>query len=359
MKPESAADARASASPAHRILFVTAVLAAMVAAAGAGAQTDDTRPNWRVMWANDAIFGSDNQFSNGFGAAKHSALAESLDEAGGTPAFGRWLARFFLPSRDGLYFREGWTVGHNLQTPDNIKVREINLDDVPYVSMIGWTNSHIAFDNRRFTGFQTLVGWVGDITLGEQIQSTAHKISNANDPKGWDKQLDNEPLFNVYWMKKYKLFDSAFMDVTGNADIAAGNMFTFGQTALEFRFGDRPDGFAYQVNTIGHNLDYDARIHAPGKSYLYTSVILRGSGVLHALPRDGNLIRNDNEWTDDNRLNAEEWIGQAAFGLHYERANWGLHANLFISSSAVESPSGNNVADPNNNFAVLLFEWQF
>jgi len=344
-----------------RLVGLSCLLAsALVLTTNAFAQTDDTRPTWRLMWANDAVFGSDNQFSNGFGAAKHSALAGSLDQAGNTPAFGKWLARWFLPERDGLYYREGWTVGHNIQTPDDIRRRDIILDDVPYVSMIGWTNSHIAFNNREFTGFQTLVGWVGDLTLGEQIQSTAHKASNANDPKGWDNQLDNEPLFNVFYMKKRKVLDNDLFDLSVNLDGAAGNMFTFAQTALELRVGDRPDGFAYQINTIGHNLDFDARMHGGEKTYLYASAILRGTAMLHALPRDGNLLRSDNDWTDDNQLDAKEFLSQLGLGVHLERRNWGLHATLFLSSDAVDSSRrGTRVADPENNFAVVTYEWKF
>jgi len=348
------------AGPPLRAARGLAIAAALLVGAGSvGAQTNDARPNWRILWANDAIFGSDNQFTNGFGAAKHSALASSLDRTGGTPAFGRWLAGLVLPARDDLVYREGWTVGHNIQTPDNIQQRDIILDDVPYVSMAGWTNSHIAFNDRELTGFQTLVGWVGDITLGEQIQSQAHKLSDANDPKGWDNQLANEPLLNIYAMKKLKFLDTDWFDATANIDAGLGNLFTFGQAALELRFGRRPEGFAYQVNTVGHALDFDARIHAPQRTYLYTSVILRGTGFGHALPRDGNFLRNNDDWTDDNELNASEFVGQVGLGLHLERRNWGAHLNVYFATSAIENPGRDAVADPNNNFAVAIFEWQF
>ncbi|MDT8438793.1 MAG: lipid A deacylase LpxR family protein [Wenzhouxiangellaceae bacterium] len=349
---------RGMASGLH--VFIALIWALLLAGNSVDAQTDPNQATWRVMWANDALFGSDNQFSNGFGVAKHSALADSLDQTGGTPAFGKWLARWLLPTGDGLLYREGWSLGHNLQTPDDLKQRDIILDDVPYVSMVGWTNSHIAFDNRRLTGVQTLLGWVGDVTLGEQIQSQAHKVSGANDPKGWDNQLANEPLVNLYVMKKRKFFDNSWMDASGNLDGALGNLFTYGQAALELRFGDRPDGFAYQINTIGHNLDFDGRIHQPGRSYLYSSLILRGTHMVHALPRDGNLLRKNNDaWSNNNQLNAEEWIGQIGLGLHYERARWGAHLTAFFSSSAIEGSRSTRVVDPNNNFASLVFEWQF
>jgi len=75
----------------------------------ATAQSENQRTTWRAMWANDAVFGSDNQFSNGFGTAAHGPLAGSLAKAGGTPAFGKWLAAWFLPERNG---RNEWRFKH-------------------------------------------------------------------------------------------------------------------------------------------------------------------------------------------------------------------------------------------------------
>jgi len=322
-------------------------------------QTDDQNPNWRLTWANDAFFFSDNQFTNGLGVSKHSALAETLEEADHTAAFGRRVAELLLPAGPGLNYREGWTLGHNIQTPDRISEEDIILNDVPYVSMLAWTNSHIAFDDRSFTGFQTLFGWVGDVTLGEQLQKGVHVVVGANDPEGWDNQLDNEPLFNLYYMKKHKFLQRSWFDAAIDVDVAAGNMFTFAQTALEFRFGNRPRGFAYQVNTIGHALDFDARIHQPRRHYLYATLVLRATAMAYALPRDGNLLRSDNRWTEENNLDPEDFLGQLALGLHYERDDWGAHLNLFYGTDTVENAGNTALEDPNNNFATVLFEWQF
>jgi len=353
------ADASSCRGAPGAILTCSALLYILLHAGPLPAQTDDQKPTWRVTWANDAFFFSDNQFTNGLGLAKHSSLAGALEDTGGTLAFGRGLAGLLLPADGGLHYREGWTIGHNIQTPDEIRERNLIVNDVPYVSMIAWTNSHIAFDDTSFTGVQTLFGWVGDITLGEQLQSAAHKVTGANDPKGWDNQLDNEPLFNLYYMKKYKFLQHDHFDASVDVDVAAGNMFTFGQGALEFRFGNRPQGFAYQVNTIGHALDFDARIHQPRRHYLYATLVLRATAMAYALPRDGNLLRSDNRWTEENNLDPEDFLGQLALGLHYERDDWGAHLNLFYGTDTVENAGNTALEDPNNNFATLLFEWQF
>ncbi|MDT8408650.1 MAG: lipid A deacylase LpxR family protein [Wenzhouxiangellaceae bacterium] len=317
------------------------------------------KPIWRVAWANDEIVGSDNQFTNGAFLQKSSILADSLEQAGGTPAFGKGLASLVLPKRAGLFYRETWTVGQNLQTPDRISERDIILTDVPYVSMLGWTNSHIAFNDQELTGFQTLLGWVGDLTLGEETQSLAHDITGATDPKGWDNQLDNEPLLNLYVMRKAKFYNNDWMDAAWNLDAALGNFFTLGQAALEFRFGNRPAGFAPVGTPIGRSMDYNARILDPGVGYFYTSAIVRGTGLLFALPRDGNLLRDGNDWTDDEQLDTKNLLGQLILGLHYETLNWGAHLNVFLATDSAEANNGSNLEDPSNNFAILSVEWTF
>jgi len=314
---------------------------------------------WRAGWANDEFLGSDNQFTNGIFLQKSSALADSLSATAGTPAFGKGLASLLLPDRRDLDYRETWTIAQNMQTPNEIERRDPIFTDVPYVGMLGWANSHIAFNNDELTGFQTLVGWVGDLTQAKHAQQAAHKVTGANSPEGWRNQLDNEPLLNVYAMRKRKFLDNGWMDATWNIDAALGNFFTFGQAALEFRFGDRPGGFGPAPTPTGRNLDFDARIQAPAESYFYASAIVRATGLLFALPRHGNLLRSGNEWTENEQIDPEKLLGQLVLGLHFERTNWGLHFTVSLATDAVEPERGPDLEDPSNNFGVLVAEWKF
>jgi len=314
---------------------------------------------WRAGWANDEFLGSDNQFTNGLFLQKNSPLADSLAATAGTPAFGKGLASLLLPDRRGLHYRETWTIAQNMQTPDDIGRRDPIFTDVPYVGMLGWTNSFIAFDNDELTGFQTLLGWVGDLTQAKHGQQAAHALSGANSPEGWRNQLDNEPLLNFYAMRKRKFLQTGWMDAAWNIDAALGNFFTFGQAALEFRFGNRPGGFAPAPTPTGRNPDYDARIQAPGESYFYASAIVRATGLLFALPRHGNLLRNGNEWTENEQIDPENLLGQLVLGLHYERPRWGLHFTINLATDSVETESGPDLEDPSNNFGILVAEWKF
>lgn len=325
----------------------------------AGAGSADAEPLWRTGWANDEFLGSDNQFTNGVFLQKNSVLAASLEQTGGTPAFGKSLASWLLPEREGLHYRETWTIAQNMQTPDDIDRREAILTDVPYVGMLGWANSFIAFNDDELTGFQTLLGWVGDWTQADEIQKATHAITGANNPEGWKNQLDNEPLFNLYAMRKQKFYRNGWMDAAWNVDAALGNFFTLGQAALEFRFGNRPAGFAPAPTPTGRNMDYDARIQAPSQNYLYASAIVRATGLAFALPRHGNLLREDNFWTENEQIDAKNLLGQLVLGLHYERDRWGLHFTLNLATDAVEPENGRGLEDPSNNFGILMAEWKF
>lgn len=340
-------------------LLLPPILLCLLSLSGQALALDPSKSNWRVFWANDDFLGNDNQFTNGISVTENSALASSLAATSGTLAFGKTLAKLILPNRGDLHYRETWSVAQNLQTPDEDGLDEIILDDLPYVGMLGWTNTYAAFNNRELTAFQTLIGAVGEITLGEQAQTTAHKISGASDPEGWENQLDNEPLLNVYVMKKYKFHDRPRFDASVNFGAALGNFFTFGSTALEFRYGRRPGGFAPVPVPMGHGIDVDARISRAGQTYLYSSLVVRGRGFLFAMPRDGNLLRRNNEWTEDNVIDPRDVIGELILGFHLERQSWGAHLNFAFSTDTVKNADDTAVANPKNNYASLNFEWQF
>ena len=83
------------------------------------------KPMWRFESANDVFFDSDNQFTNGWNIQKHSALAESVEQLHGVPGFGRTVARWALPEREGLRYRNAFVVGQNMSTSEDIENENI------------------------------------------------------------------------------------------------------------------------------------------------------------------------------------------------------------------------------------------
>lgn len=335
------------------LLMLAGLLLGLARSATAGLDAGATQ---RLRWTNDAFFGQDNQFSNGISWQQFSAPARSLEETSGTPAFGRFLARPLLPTDPGLTYREGWAITHHIHTPDEMRRRDLALDDVPFLGMVGWSNSFYAFDDRNFTGFEWLMGWVGDLTQGKRLQRLGHRLSGARRPRGWRHQLDNEPILNIFYTRKYKFIEQGRFDAAVSVDAALGNYFSHGQAGLEMRFGRTPGGFAYVATPVGKGLQYDAALRQPGAAYSYVSLVTAVTRVLHAMPRDGNVLRRNNAWTQENQVRPKKTIQRLIIGVHHERPNWSAHLNLWLGTDSVDPATVVQRLDTANNFGALTLE---
>lgn len=312
----------------------------------------------RLELSNDIILSSDNQFTNGTSLAMSSGDADTLEGTGGTPAFGKWLVSWSVPDEPGLTYRESWVIGQNMQTPAEIQKQELITNDVPYVGFLGWGNSFYGFDDDRFFGAQWLFGWVGEEALAKQSQQLVHAVLEGDDPAGWDNQLDFEPVLNVYFSAKRRIYRHPWFDVALAGDIAVGNFFTFLQPGLELRIGDRPGGFHFIPDPIGRGMDYDAT-HLPAQgSQFYVSVALRAAYFARVLPREGNLLV-DNDWTDTNAIRMKRTVGQTIIGLHWVGQRFGAHLSLWLSTNTVDDFNLPPSEDPRNSFGSFMAEYRF
>src|SRR5690606_11339709 len=178
------------------------------------------------------------------------------------------------------------------------------------LAMVGWCNGFSAFDDERLYGFGWMLGWTGEPALGEEMQSLAHRVTGAQEPQGWDHQLGFEPLLGLYWTHKRKLMRATDLDIAFSLQGALGNFMTYGQLGVEARAGDRPGGFAPVTVPVGAGLDHHASLPSPGETYTYGSLMILATRYLHAMPRDGNLWRDDDPWTERNELGINDLVGQ-------------------------------------------------
>jgi len=341
------------------------VLAFLLFTCGVGSVCAQETPSleqsstWRIEFANDAVFDSDNQFTNGFALQKHSALAPSLEETGGTAAFGKALARVFLPNADGLNYREAWSFGQNMQTPEDKESPDLVLDDVPYLGMLAWSSSFIAFDDRRLTGFGWLVGVVGPASLAEGVQKAVHKITPGTDPLGWANQLDNEPVLSLIYTRKRKIWRGRNFDAALAFNGSLSNFITYGELAVEMRLGRLPQGFTYVPDPIGHGLHYQASLPRDSGTAFYVSFIARGTGLAVDMLREGNTFVNDNPWTELNTIEPEDFVAQGFLVLNLERPEWALRMSFWKTTDTVKKESLTPRGDSENEGGTITFEWRF
>lgn len=338
------------------ILVVLALRGAPACAGEAGDLPTDDVVTWRLTWDNDVVVHSDNQFSNGWSLQFHGSPSRTWDGAAGTPAFGKSMARWFLPvRRDGLLFREGWSIGQAIQTPDDQDREDVIVDDVPYAAALAVQNTWIAYDDRDLYGFGWLVGVVGPAALGRQVQTGFHAVTGNRKPKGWGNQLKNEPLLNLYYERKHKLAGSSYADLAVGVDGELGNLVTAAQGKVEARFGRHlPRGFLYVPDPIGRHLSYDAHLppHEATKSTFYVSLSATAAFLGRSVFYEGNSFR------DSHSIDHETFIKGAVLGLHYQRWRWGFHLSLVKTTDVIDPRIATGEPDTQDDYGSLMFEYR-
>jgi len=141
-----------------------------------------------------------------------------------------------------VLFRSG--VAQTINTPDDIASKKLQKDDVPYVGMLSWRANQYAFDDKVVDVLSLTLGIIGPLSLGEQVQKGSHKIIGANKPRGWNHQLDTEPVFRVSAAHNWRLMDGLMSkqfgyDVIGLSKIGVGTIASDINAGVMFRVGEK------------------------------------------------------------------------------------------------------------------------
>jgi hypothetical protein len=318
------------------------------------------RPTHSFKFSNDLYFGTDSGITGSLALQKHSSVARSWQAVEGLPHFiDRWGPKIPTITAEGLFYRSSFALGTITQTPDEIQRSELIKNDVPYAGVLALEASWYGFNDDEFRGFEFVVGVLGPAALGKQLQTTAHKLTGANRPRGWRHQLKNEPIINLNYMRKKKIsrmgnptgwaFDTAF---SGNASL--GNLVTKVTSSIEMRWGhNMPQGFTFIPDPIGFGMNYKAALKPanPRAAAYYGSLTLRGTGVLYNVLLDGNTFRNSHS------VDKEPVFGEVIFGFHYERESWSVHLDTVFATDEVNTSQVTDV-DNGRMIGSLTIEWR-
>ncbi|MDT8388070.1 MAG: lipid A deacylase LpxR family protein [Thiogranum sp.] len=354
-----------------RIIPTTTILAAFASSAagffyaqpisadGDTQRAGKERASYRFEFINDFFFGTDQEVSGAWSLQKHMAVADSWETMRDVPDIVRRVgARFPTLTDDGRNYRTSFALGQITQTPVDLQRRDLIEKDVPYAGALVLSVSWYGYNDREFSGFELVGGVVGPLSLAGQAQKSAHALLGINKPKGWDNQLENEPVMNFNYMRKRKLsrignpaglsFDTAI-----NGNLCLGNLTTRASTSVEMRFGrNMPRGFVYIPESAGFGMNYKGMLESPDpkRSSLYGSLVLRGTGVAHDIFLDGNTFR------DSHSVDKKTFVGLAIAGLHYERENWSASFNLMFPTDTVDTSRATEV-EGRGELGSITIEW--
>jgi hypothetical protein len=202
-----------------------------------------------LYFDNDYFSGTDAYYTSGI---KYSIISPNLTPDSPEGSLPRRVLEFIhaLPfctrSQPDYTHKVEFSVAQEIYTPKNTDKTELIRDDRPYA---GWSYLSTGYHRRndstgttsRMDTVELQLGVIGPLSFAEEAQKFMHRITATNAPNGWDNQLDNEPGLAVIFERKWLLHpaeeNSYGYSTMAHAGAAMGNVYTYGNLGMEFRFG--------------------------------------------------------------------------------------------------------------------------
>lgn len=151
---------------------------------------------------------------------------------------------------------------------------------------------------------------MGPASGAEEVQRNLHNLIAAEEPEGWDNQLDNEPVVNLAYERAW-VFQQRLAGLEAeygpSAGFALGNLYTFASSGLGLRLGEGLDrSFGIPAVAPAHSGQSSLQ---PGHGFSwYVFANLEGRYMAHNLLLDGNTFE------DSHSVDRREWVGDAKLG---------------------------------------------
>lgn len=212
-----------------------------------------------------------------------------------------------------------WSLGQQIYTPANIKIKAPQPNDRPYAGWL-YTSVGLVTDKRAASHYvdelELVVGLVGPNSGAESVQKTVHKWTDSDQPQGWDNQLDTEVTADLQYQREWMLplVDNTVDIVprvaltlgTARRDVGAGFSLRFG-SGLDADFGPP------LIRPAATGMKY-FKSKQPFYWYLFAGA--HGHYVEHNIFLDGNTDH------DSPSVRKNSWVGEVQAGLVLGWENW-------------------------------------
>ena len=297
---------------------------------------------FRFEFDNDSFVGSDDAFSAGWSFQLHSRLMDQWNRA-----YRGWIGKFPGLGDDGegrRVVRWAYGISQIIITPQDLSIEAPQPNDAPYAGTLGLTSTWSSYDNDRLAALQFYFGCMGPCSHAEQVQKFVHEdLGLGEPPKGWDNQLSNKTLANVNYEYRHKLYnhpEETYVpghfahDLAVGGQVGVGNLTTFLQAELEFRFGwGLTMGFTKIPDPPGIGMVLDPVYFDPQKPLInlrhwrkYFNVVARYAYITYLAPAEGGPTESGFDFPKLPQYPGEK---QVQIGMHLVRVPWGVHITYY------------------------------
>lgn len=164
-------------------------------------------------------------------------------------------------------------------------------------------------------------GIVGPHSYAEDTQRTIHEWRGFDVPQGWDHQLKDEPIFNVFVERRWKFAPSDRVgglnyDVIPNIGTGIGNALINAHIGTQVRFGwNLPNDFGTNLVRPGSDTnapidEKDTRLFLRHRRFgVHAFASADGQLVLRNITLDGNTFRHSHS------VDKKPLVGQLMVGV--------------------------------------------
>jgi len=313
-------------------------------------EADEKVPEFITFtFENDFFVGDDDGYTNGLGIT----YGKGPFKAFGNDNLPNWLLGLTKDLYVSTMKNKDRAVAHmffqRMQTPNDLTEPELINDDVPYVGLLAWQGTLYAWDDHVSDQLSLYLGAVGPITHAEQAQTLIHKLTEAVEPKGWDNQIQNEPVFKIEAQRIWSLYRSSGrgnqFDILGLWGAGIGNLESATKGGFAVRWGTNLKNSYHafslqvdrQINPLSLTPDNDFYLFLGGRV-----------GVVF-----NNIFIDGNTFKDSHSVPLEHFQDQVSTGIV-----WSFGRNAFVFQVSSVS-SSTKIIDEREAFGALSFTHRF
>ncbi len=257
-----------------------------------GAKLNANKNYFTFVFEND-LFGSgrDQDYTNG---TRVSWFRAGKKPPGITQSLAKTLP--FLNINEAT--STAYSLGQNLYTPEAEASKEQDPNDRPWAAFLYTSMTMVTVEKNYVDEYELTLGVVGPLAMGEQVQTTVHKIKRVTIPQGWDNQLKNEPGIILAWGRRwagplhYILKNGNALSLIPHTGVALGNIYTYASLGATLKFStnetplsDKPLSVRPSIPGTGY-FSYHDRVNWE----IFTG--FEGRAIARNIFLDGNTFAN-------------------------------------------------------------------
>ncbi len=311
--------------------------------------SQETKSFFTFTFENDVFVGRDDGYTNGTGITFGKAGFDEFN-AGNVPAWIHWLIKNrYISTKPGKTRAIAHMFFQRMQTPRDITVNDFIADDLPYAGLLAWQGTAYSWDTNVSDQLSLYLGIVGPATLAAEAQKVIHKMIGADDPKGWQYQLNNELIVKIEVQRAWSLYrnDSKRFqyDIVGLGGAGIGNLKTAAKGGFAVRWGTN-----LSSSLAAFSLQADRHVNPLAFSDSNDFYFFAGAraGVVAY-----DVLINGNAFTDSHSLPLEHLQNEVAAGALWSVNRW---AFVFALSS---SSAKTTLNDDRERYGVLSVTYRY